>query len=154
MSVLFLKRTHTKASIPETVFADLQATFRITFECFASPLNAYLPNFCSAFPDTDLAFGSCGSFFNFEPREGSFQVHPPASEEVMLAAADHVLKLLEHPEAGALSFVCIMPLWEDPPTLGLQRLTEVFCYPSHLQLHLNLSLGERTFAPCSYSYSR
>jgi hypothetical protein len=49
----------------------------VSVECFASPLNCHLPAFCSAFPDTDAAFGSLGSFFDFFPTEGSFQVNPP-----------------------------------------------------------------------------
>lgn len=45
-------------------------------QCFASPLNVHLPQFCSAFPDTDTPFGSAGSFFDFVPSEGSFEVCP------------------------------------------------------------------------------
>ena len=46
----------------------------IQFECFASPLNCRYGRFCSAFPDTDMAFGSLGSFFEFRPQQGSYEV--------------------------------------------------------------------------------
>lgn len=33
--------------------------------------------YCSAFWDTDRWFGSCGSFLDFHPTSGSFEVNPP-----------------------------------------------------------------------------
>ena len=39
----------------------LHRVFGVTFECFASPLNCYYKQYCSAFPDTDGFFGSRGS---------------------------------------------------------------------------------------------
>lgn len=50
----------TQASLPVTVFECLQRHFGVTFECFASPLNCYFKQFCSAFSDTDTFFGSRG----------------------------------------------------------------------------------------------
>ena len=50
---------------------------------FASPFNHFLIPYCSAFPDTDACFGSCGSFFDFFPTEGSFMANPPFVEECM-----------------------------------------------------------------------
>jgi hypothetical protein len=44
--------------------------FDCKMECFASPLNCRYSRFCSAFLDTDFAFGSVGSFFDFSPRSG------------------------------------------------------------------------------------
>jgi len=48
------------------VFACLEELWGVECEGFASPLNCRLGagHFCSAFPDTDAAFGSIGSFFN------------------------------------------------------------------------------------------
>jgi len=39
-------------ALPEVAFDVLRDNFGVTHECFASPLNNYLPSFCSAFPDT------------------------------------------------------------------------------------------------------
>lgn len=49
-----------QASLPVSVFECLRIHFEVTFECFASPLNSYFRQFCSAFPDTDSYFGSRG----------------------------------------------------------------------------------------------
>lgn len=50
----------TQAAIPATVFNCLNIHFGVTFECFASPLNCYFRQYCSAFGDTDSYFGSRG----------------------------------------------------------------------------------------------
>lgn len=50
----------TQSSLPITVFECLHRMFGVTFECFASPLNCYFKQYCSAFPDTDSYFGSRG----------------------------------------------------------------------------------------------
>ncbi len=71
---------------PESVFAALNREAGAEAECFASPLNAYFANFCSAFVDTDRWFGSRGSFFDFAPREGSYECNPPFVDEVCVCA--------------------------------------------------------------------
>ena len=50
-----------QAALPEACFGVLREHFECTFECFASPLNSHFARFCSAFPDVDAAFGSCGT---------------------------------------------------------------------------------------------
>eukprot|EP00916_Digyalum_oweni_P006564 GHVL01011234.1.p1 GENE.GHVL01011234.1~~GHVL01011234.1.p1 ORF type:complete len:801 (+),score=263.42 GHVL01011234.1:45-2447(+) len=86
------------AAAPETTFLYIKNNLHVNMECFASPLNCYFNTFCSAFYDTDKYFGSCGSFFDFEPTDGSFEVGPPYTEEVMLKTAEHLLYLLERSE--------------------------------------------------------
>ena len=49
-----------QAALPLTVLECLQKHFGVTFELFASPLNCYFRQYCSAFPDTDGYFGSRG----------------------------------------------------------------------------------------------
>ncbi|KTG44318.1 hypothetical protein cypCar_00009587 [Cyprinus carpio] len=49
-----------QGALPVPVFEALNKQFGVTFECFASPLNCYFKQFCSAFPDTDGFFGSRG----------------------------------------------------------------------------------------------
>jgi phosphorylated CTD-interacting factor 1 len=47
------------AAIPPTVFAALaQSNLKVQIEGFASPLNSTLERYYSAFPDTDVVFGS------------------------------------------------------------------------------------------------
>jgi len=109
------KGTTLQAALPGTVFDVLERDFDVRFECFASPLNCHRltpGGYCSAFPDTDVPFGSRGSFFDFEPEEGSFQANPPFTEEMIDAMADHIDGLL----AGSslpLSFAVFVPDWRD-----------------------------------------
>ena len=83
------------AALPRKVFDLLHRNFHVTFECFASPFNCYFKQYCSAFSDTDCYFGSRGSFFELNPKSGSFQANPPFSEEVMQAMANHMILLLD-----------------------------------------------------------
>jgi hypothetical protein len=59
-----------QAALNEECFDVLQKYFDCRMECFASPLNCRYGRFCSVFLDTDHAFGSVGSFFDFCPRKG------------------------------------------------------------------------------------
>ena len=47
-------------ALPVPVFECLNRIFGVTFECFASPLNSYFRQYCSAYSDTDCYFGSRG----------------------------------------------------------------------------------------------
>jgi Phosphorylated CTD interacting factor 1 WW domain len=97
-----------QCALPEDVFQVLHKWVQTNFECFASPLNCRYSSYCSAFPDTDTVFGSKGSFFDFYPSRGSYEVNPPFIESVMTAAVQHAHSLLEK-SSDALSFVFIMP---------------------------------------------
>ena len=53
-------------ALPEVAFDVLRDNFGVTHECFASPLNNYLPSFCSAFPDTgECEKMKCGGLFQW-----------------------------------------------------------------------------------------
>ena len=56
-----------QAAIGKPVWQVLRARMDVGCECFASPLNAYLPSYGSAFADVDAPFGSRGSFYDFKP---------------------------------------------------------------------------------------
>jgi len=109
------------AAAPEPVFAWLKSRLEVRCELFASPLNCYFPRFFSAFPDTDAAFGSLGSFFDVGALpDGSYEVGPPYTEEVLELTARRLLKLLQG--AGldnALSFALFTPDWEGAAALNL-----------------------------------
>jgi len=109
------------AAAPEKVFHFLQGAFSVQFECFASPNNCFFPYFCSAFPDTDWPFGSCGSFFDLEMLAGAFEVGPPYTEEVLLMTCHHVELLLERSRhSNPLTFFVFVPDWTDCE--GISRL--------------------------------
>jgi phosphorylated CTD-interacting factor 1 len=100
------------AALPGEGFNYLEKTMEVCHECFASPLNCFFRNFCSAFPDTDRFFGSRGSFFDFKPIEGSFECGPPYTSEVMDKTAHHCLSLLKATDRP-LSFIVFVPEWTD-----------------------------------------
>ncbi|KAL4235084.1 mRNA (2'-O-methyladenosine-N(6)-)-methyltransferase [Mactra antiquata] len=110
-----------QGALPLSVFECLHRVFGVTFECFASPLNSYFRQYCSAFPDTDSYFGSRGPILKFYPVSGSFEANPPFSEELMEAMVDHFEGLLGESKEP-LSFIVFIPEWRDPPTEALIRL--------------------------------
>ncbi|XP_064599168.1 mRNA (2'-O-methyladenosine-N(6)-)-methyltransferase-like [Liolophura sinensis] len=110
-----------QGALPIQVFECLHRVFGVTFECFASPLNCFFKQYCSAFPDTDCYFGSRGPILDFHPISGSFEANPPFSEELMEAMVDHFESLLSE-TLEPLSFIVFIPEWRDPPTEALIRL--------------------------------
>ncbi|XP_010833343.1 PREDICTED: phosphorylated CTD-interacting factor 1 isoform X1 [Bison bison bison] len=115
--------TGLQGSLPVHVFEALHRLFGVSFECFASPLNCYFRQYCSAFPDTDGYFGSRGPCLDFSPLSGSFEANPPFCEELMDAMVSHFEKLLESsPEP--LSFIVFIPEWREPPTPALTRMEQ------------------------------
>lgn len=66
-----------QAACSAAVFDVMHRRFAVAMECFASPFNCRWSRFCSAFADTDAAFGSVGSFFAFRPTTGSYEANPP-----------------------------------------------------------------------------
>lgn len=108
------------AAAPERVFAWLRTELGAQCELFASPLNCYFSSFYSAFPDTDACFGSVGSFFDLESLpEGSYEVGPPYTEEVLELTARKLLALLRAAGGAALSFVVFVPDWPGAGGLNL-----------------------------------
>lgn len=95
-------------AIPPRVMRVLQKHFEACGECFASPLNCFMRRFCSAFCDTDCFFGSMGSFFNFFPESGSFEVGPPYDNQLITEMFHHLIRLLDA-STGPMSFFVILP---------------------------------------------
>ncbi|KFO32407.1 Phosphorylated CTD-interacting factor 1 [Fukomys damarensis] len=115
--------TGLQGSLPVHVFEALHRLFGVSFECFASPLNCYFRQYCSAFPDTDGYFGSRGPCLDFAPLSGSFEANPPFCEELMDAMVSHFEKLLES-SLEPLSFIIFIPEWREPPTPALTRMEQ------------------------------
>uniref|UniRef100_A0A8C6WHN7 mRNA (2'-O-methyladenosine-N(6)-)-methyltransferase n=1 Tax=Neogobius melanostomus TaxID=47308 RepID=A0A8C6WHN7_9GOBI len=113
--------TGLQGALPVSVFEVLHRQFGVSFECFASPLNSYFKQFCSAFSDTDGFFGSRGPFLSFTPASGSFEANPPFCEELMDAMVSHFEELLSS-SSEPLSFVVFVPDWRDPETPALTRM--------------------------------
>lgn len=97
-----------QASLATPVFEALHKYFHVTSECFASPLNSYFKQYCSAFPDIDSYFGSRGPILDMKIVSGSFLVNPPYCEELIEAAVSHFERCLsDSPEP--LSFIVTLP---------------------------------------------
>jgi phosphorylated CTD-interacting factor 1 len=107
-----------QAAVCEQSFDALLRHMQVSFECFASPLNSRYGKYCSAFPDTDVYFGSVGSFFDFYPKSGSFEANPPFEPVVMLKMINHIHKLLDGSKEP-MSFVIIVPGWTECESWGL-----------------------------------
>lgn len=105
-----------QGAIPPSVFKVLEKYLEVDTELFASPLNATLSNFYTAFPSTDKYFGSKGSFFdeyeNIFSAGGSFECNPPFTEEHIYCIAKIVDKMLTNHNVP-LSVTLILPAWED-----------------------------------------
>jgi hypothetical protein len=117
-----------QGALPSGVFDALAARLGVSGECFASPLNCRLESrFCSAYEDTDAAFGSCGSFWRLPDSAftcgGSWEVNPPFTPAVLLAAAVRVDSLLDSAQkAGqALLFFFVCPSWGEAPFMRVLR---------------------------------
>ncbi|XP_055613614.1 mRNA (2'-O-methyladenosine-N(6)-)-methyltransferase [Uranotaenia lowii] len=113
----------TQAALPAVVFECLHLHFGVTFECFASPLNCYFRQYCSAFGDTDSYFGSRGSFLEFKPVSGSFQVNPPYCEELIDATLQHIDRLLTD-STEPLSFIVFLQEWKEPALQCLSKIED------------------------------
>lgn len=110
--IVSITRTFFQAAVTERGFDAMRTNLGVQFECFASPLNCHFAWHCSAFPDTDNAFGSLGSFFDFHPTTGSFEANPPYIPEILTSMAEHMSTLLGASDAP-LSFVVVVPVWTD-----------------------------------------
>lgn len=104
------------AAAPENIFRRLKSFLDVSQECFASPLNCFFSQFCSAFPEIDVFFGSLGSFFDYDITEGSFECGPPYTLECMDRTARHIIRTLDKSEdRRPIMFVIFVPEWRVPP---------------------------------------
>ena len=108
-----------------------------TVECFASPFNCHLPIYFSAFPDTDVVFGSMGSFFDtgydfLSKNTYKCAVDPPYQIHAIGKAIDIVRKL----NHGTYEF--ILPAWTD---------AEWFKYLPHPKI-IYSNIYDSSYTPC------
>jgi len=122
-----------QSSLTGAVFDILLHRFDCRTECFASPFNSRYEHFCSAFPDTDGAFGSLGSFFEFHPTQGCFQANPPFVADFIDKMRARMDTLLVKATSEPLMFIVFVPAWSE--TSGWQALND----SAHLTRHVLLS---------------
>ncbi len=102
-------------TLGKQAFDVLRTWFDIRFECFASPLNCICSVYALTFLLTDQCFGAVGNFFSLCPSSGSFKANHPFIAEVTLAMVVHIHELLCD-ATGPMSFVVIVPGWDDDPS--------------------------------------
>ena len=124
-----------QSSLTGDVFDILLNRFDCRTECFASPFNCRYERYCSAFPDTDAAFGSLGSFFDFDPtsKGGCFQANPPFISGFIEMMERRMDGHLESTSGRPLMFIVFIPAWKE--TTGWKALND----SPHLTKQLLLS---------------
>lgn len=102
-----------QGAIHNEVFEVLKSSIEGPWiEGFASPFNACLDTFGSAFPDIDWHFGSIGSFMDYIFRQGGCcEANPPFSPGVMNQMAHHIERQLDWADQNdvSLTFVVVVP---------------------------------------------
>ena len=110
-------------SIGDNLYYQINEIFDVDFEMFASPLNFNLNIFCSIFPDTDMIFGSIGSFYNIQPEfllnkciRGVIY-NPPYIPSLLDTTIQICINLLYKMEKMNKEFTIIsfLPNWLDAP---------------------------------------
>lgn len=96
----------------------------------------FAERFCSAFDDTDVPFGSLGSFFNlnFEqlPDGGCFQANPPFASDFILQMCNRIEKVLSDHSLPPFMFIVFVPAWQE--SQGWQALSNASSLIHHLFL--------------------
>lgn len=128
-----------QGTLRKEVLKHLFNRFEVRHECFASPLNAYLTHYTSAFPETDKVWGSHGSFFGLlndwkrsvsRTEGGAFEINPPFVEEIMLATVLYLDLWLQEP--APLAFFIFFPGWFDTPAYEVLKASPFTRVIKHL----------------------
>lgn len=105
-----------QGALPHHIFDSLENTLAIHTECFASPLNTHFTQYCSAFPDTDIPFGSLGSFYDYNPKDNeAYEANPPFVNETMFTMTKRLETLLDQAQIlnKSLLYFVVVPTWSD-----------------------------------------
>lgn len=126
-----------QSSLTGYVFDVLLRRFNCNLECFASPFNCRYERYCSAFPDTDTAFGSLGSFFSYDfaslANGGCFQANPPFASDFIAEMCKRMDVILGNETLSApFMFIVFVPAWKE--SNGWQTLEQ----NEHQRYHLLL----------------
>jgi len=133
-SVFEVLKSHFSNARSSTSSTTTRSSHQFWFEGFASPFNAVLPRFASAFPELDWHFGSVGRFLDcrFDREieihgdgDGEYcEANPPFSPGIMFSMANHMLKALERADKKGfrLTFVVVVPSVDNPPPKGSKSL--------------------------------
>jgi hypothetical protein len=104
---------HQLGILPD-VLDKMKNDLNLNFECFASSLNSYLPNYCSIYYDVEKYFGSKGSFFNLKPHYGTYSFNPPYQIDIINRGINILFNHLEEAfkNGKELNFIITIPIWD------------------------------------------
>ena len=134
-----------QSAVPGMVLDTLRKLYECRMECFASPLNCRYERFCSAFPDTDLPFGSVGSFFEYDfSGGGCYQANPPFVDGFIHRMCETMERWLskeaQDDKENSLMFVVIVPAWKEAD--GWKALKD----SDHLSHHVEIAQESHYYA--------
>eukprot|EP00760_Papus_ankaliazontas_P020420 PhM_4_TR18432/c0_g1_i2/m.28892/K17584/PCIF1; phosphorylated CTD-interacting factor 1 len=140
-------------SVPGAVLDSMATSLGVSCECFASPLNATMSLYFSAFPDTDVFFGSCGSFFDPAAppiTAGSYEANPPFDVTIAVAMAEKMCRSLSLSSSSSLlplSFVIVMPYSDKGrPLPSTEEVMKVLGnYREFVSIERTLSAAETSY---------
>lgn len=101
---------------------------RASLECFGSPFNHVLPDYCSPMAAIDRAFGSVGNFFSVFPSDttwSTYIINPPFVLSVMTTVftAISTKLVMERKRNRRIRIIIYLPNWRDVTDPLLQQLT-------------------------------
>ena len=85
--------------------------FGLNFELFASSINCTFKNYCSLYYDIEKYFGSHGSFFNIQLKDGTYSFNPPYQRDIIEMGINKIFNLLKA-EENKLTFIITIPIWD------------------------------------------
>lgn len=139
------------AGVPEEVYQMIDDTYKVSIECFASPLNNTFKKFCSLFYDIEKPFGSIGSFFNQKNMSGFCVANPPFDETFMFMMAEKMIEFLK--KSNPLTYFIVIPDWKSNKEYGKYRSYELLKSCKYFVLERHLKKHEIVFTNYS-TYNR
>ncbi|SPJ09941.1 conserved Plasmodium membrane protein, unknown function [Plasmodium sp. DRC-Itaito] len=98
--------------IPKRIMKAIKKYMNVNVECFSSPFNSVLENYCSVFSDIDIFFGSKGDFFKYTLKSGVYEVNPPFDIFLINKLIIYILFKLKM-DINHLTFFLIIPYMKD-----------------------------------------
>lgn len=109
-----LGSNNNQLAVLPSILDKMKIDYNISFECFASSINATMPNYCSIYYDIEKYFGSHGNFFDYDIIEGSYSFNPPYQKDIMDSSLLKVLNFLQtaNDNLKKLTFIITIPIWD------------------------------------------
>jgi hypothetical protein len=110
-------------SVGHNIYTNIQNKYGTTIELFSSSLNSTFKNYCSLYYDIEKYFGSLGSFYNLNIKEGVYTFNPPFDSYVMDHAIIHLMNCLSESGTKLIIFGFI-PIWDFETKVKMTKICE------------------------------